>query len=1274
MDIIKARTAIDQAIQNGSALYISYRNNQGNTSSRVISPIQWANDYVFLAYCHAAQEKRHFKISNILELEFFDTLEEALEYQKNLTIESFHQLDSYPIPSRNLQSRKDSISSPKSPPIFSRVTKDDEWSRLLKYYSECLTREHRQQYVLKPEQLRPSSYTVQETHQFILGKLKLIIQPGKRSDPNPIFEFIQKKYGEFNVKLCLGYPFLVIDKDRVAPLIYAPVEISFGTISNDKEFTLQSEGYEISYAALKSLEMTDEEIETFLEECDQVNIEDQEVALFSLEDLIFNKIAEIYQTPLPRVKERIIPGTIYQSPAFFWVENNIATMNLIRELKDLSNPSHWSTTSLALRQLLNIVPEHDYPSLPEEQVDNGIYVTPINRQQLRAMQSVRKEPIVVVTGPPGTGKSQLVLNLISEAFLKGEKVLFASRNNRAVDVVMSRLQNEIGFQGAVRTGNQINRKAAASQMRTALSKAPNKASSNNHVSEELIRAYFTVRDQFLDSQKKLEQILRLKGLLASYQQERELYLGFLPQELSVIENFVPEYREEETQKLLTAFSNFLEQILKLKEEKSRLETWLNDISRDRHFSLIKDFHRIEDQFGDFGNGFLHSKKFATVDDLIHQIHNWLNSIELIEKESQATIYYAELKRLDKLLAEKLALLPLEWLEYEKFLVKQYSSEEIENLLKETEVLKEWFRNFSSKSLPLSERLLNLLTFGYLFRKKLKLLFYLYEQCHLPIQIHQKPSPENSLQRAQNLIDLLNSAILYKQQREMVETCQVLLGEIRDLRSKIPEAIQYDITKLPSFDFENNDLRIELGKLLKEAENLEEQVQRCVSEINLQIEENGNGFLMLRDLKKQTYDRFPDLWQQQIPANLDQVIAHLTKWHNIVFFWKANYGCQQTSQSLAKLPTEDQARSALNELQGKMLTTSGEILRTKWFERASKLDNEVYQKTSDYITAVEKTADFGDREDYKAYKATERENFIAASQMFPIWATTNLAARTNFPLESGLFDLVIIDEASQCDFASALPLLFRGKKIVIIGDPNQLRHVATLSKESDRELTQKFGVGFDAFSYNSCSLFDIALRSCGSQPGVLLLDEHYRSDARIINFSNQEFYDNKLKIRTDLTKRNVRKTFLNQFGGMFWLHTRGQVSYPPNGSCCNETEAEYIMSLLPQLFEALERLEMGNSSIGIVTPFRAQEERIRNLIQSHYGITDKITVGTAHKFQGDEKDFMIFSTVIGEGTKEGTLSWLDQTRNLLNVAVTRARVTLIVVGDVNFCLELNEGHC
>ncbi len=1273
MDITNARAAINQAIQNSGGLFIIYTNNQGTTSFRVIAPLQWVNDSVFRAYCYTKQQELSFKLSNIQRFQLFDSVEEALQYQNSLVPSEDSPIEAYPIPSRPANRLGTSGSQNKFTSMVSQVKTSDEWSRLLQYYAECLSREFRQQYILKSSGLMAYTSLSDELSPFMLGKTKLSIKAGDRFNPNPIFRFIAEHAREFDRKLCLGYPFLVIDKDKIAPLIYAPLEISV----NENEFSLQSEGYEVSYAAFKSIEMTDEEIEAFLEECDQVSSQDRSQALSSLKTLILSKITDIYQTELPRVKNRTTPSTIYDVPAFFWVGSNLATTGLIRELKELAAASYWQDSPSSLKQMLSIVPQHEYPTVTKGNEDKDIYVTPINRQQLRALHSVRAEPVVVVTGPPGTGKSQLVLNLLADAVLRGDKVLFASRNNRAVDVVMNRLQNEIKFQGAVRTGNQSNRRNAVSQMRDALNKAAIKSGRTSPSSEEITNDYFNTRKQVAEAQEKLEKIRILKGLFDSYKQEREQYLSFLPEELSQIEHLPPTYQTTEAQNLLHQLSDFLEQTLKLKEEQTKIETQLSNVVQigNASFPLIQECYRIEDQFGDFGDGFLHNRGTKTAHSLFEHIQNWLDFIELVESEARAIALADRIKHLNKELSHHQSLIPAELDGQEKSIAAQFSEQQIIAQINECQILEQWFQDLSTKALPFSERLINFISFGAIFRKKIKLLFSIYEQFRLPIQVHRKPTAESSIQRTQGLRHLLISAKLYQERAQAIVDSNALLESIQQLRSALPIALQNDMGKMQQYEFDNSSLRAELKKLRQQAAEHKRQIDELVAHINRKIDENEDGIRMLRDFKKETKDRFPQLWHLETPIEIEALIGHITTWRNIVCFWIADYGYQHTSRELEKLPSEEQAQNHLKQMEAKMLTISGQILRTKWIEQAQKLDNEIYQKVSDYIAAVEKTSGGEEsNENYIAYKAKEKENFIAASQMFPIWATTNLTARTNFPLKSGLFDLVILDEASQCDFASALPLLFRGKKIVIIGDPNQLRHVATLSKDADRELSQKYGVGLDAFSYNSYSLFDVALRSCGSHPGVLLLNEHYRSDSRIIGFSNQEFYDNKLIIRTDLSQRNIPKTFLNQFGGIFWLHTNGEVMYPSNGSLYNGSEIDFIQLVLPQLMEALDRHGLGKASIGIVTPFRAQEEKIKNQVIAQFGLDERITVGTAHKFQGDEKDFMIFSTVVGEGTKDGTINWLENTRNLLNVAVTRARICLLVVGDFNFCMELDDGHC
>ena len=58
------------------------------------------------------------------------------------------------------------------------------------------------------------------------------------------------------------------------------------------------------------------------------------------------------------------------------------------------------------------------------------------------------------------------------------------------------------------------------------------------------------------------------------------------------------------------------------------------------------------------------------------------------------------------------------------------------------------------------------------------------------------------------------------------------------------------------------------------------------------------------------------------------------------------------------------------------------------------------------------------------------------------AVTSLSARGRIPLQTAFFDMLVVDEASQCDIASVLPLLDRARNVVVIGDPMQLRHIST----------------------------------------------------------------------------------------------------------------------------------------------------------------------------------------------------------------------------------------
>ena len=281
------------------------------------------------------------------------------------------------------------------------------------------------------------------------------------------------------------------------------------------------------------------------------------------------------------------------------------------------------------------------------------------------------------------------------------------------------------------------------------------------------------------------------------------------------------------------------------------------------------------------------------------------------------------------------------------------------------------------------------------------------------------------------------------------------------------------------------------------------------------------------------------------------------------------------------------------------------------------------------------------------------------------AVTLLSAKGRIPFEPGCFDMLVIDEASQCDIASAIPLLYRAKKAVIIGDMNQLSHVSTLPKRRDQELLRKYKIDDFSWLYSVSSLFALAQSRAGSE-NVVKLKEHHRSHGDIIEFSNKEFYGGDL---ITATKYDSFKLPMKEQPGVRWIDISGVTRRPHNGGAYNEIEAVEVVNELKRL----DSVKYGGS-VGVIAPFRAQAEHIRKLLEREEEVYERLVVrnsleiNTVHQFQGDERDVIIFSPTISERATDGSLYFLKENGNLFNVAITRARSILTVIGDKEFCAK------
>ncbi len=291
------------------------------------------------------------------------------------------------------------------------------------------------------------------------------------------------------------------------------------------------------------------------------------------------------------------------------------------------------------------------------------------------------------------------------------------------------------------------------------------------------------------------------------------------------------------------------------------------------------------------------------------------------------------------------------------------------------------------------------------------------------------------------------------------------------------------------------------------------------------------------------------------------------------------------------------------------------------------------------------------------RVLETEDFKPLLEAFPCWCVTTYAVSGSLPMKPGLFDVVIIDEASQCDIASCFPILYRAKKAVIVGDDKQLPHLSFLEKAKEQSFMSQYGIG-DKYQlmwrFRTNSMFDLA-NYYSMHP--VLLDEHFRSLPPIINYSNKEFYGNRIKVmrRNDNSIKALEAVIVPD----------GKVDFDATR---NLPEIEALVKRLHEIVIEDERgantkRPWGDKpvSIGIISPFRAQVEQLKisvsKVLSEHMMEKHQIEIGTAHTFQGDERDIMLISWAYADNSFPQSLVFL-QKPNLFNVAITRARYQTI----------------
>jgi hypothetical protein len=288
------------------------------------------------------------------------------------------------------------------------------------------------------------------------------------------------------------------------------------------------------------------------------------------------------------------------------------------------------------------------------------------------------------------------------------------------------------------------------------------------------------------------------------------------------------------------------------------------------------------------------------------------------------------------------------------------------------------------------------------------------------------------------------------------------------------------------------------------------------------------------------------------------------------------------------------------------------------------------------------------EQVKAFNLYTRDedNLKKLLRVFPIILTSCVSANKLFGREP-VFDMVIIDEASQCNTAIALLPVMRGESLMLVGDPQQLNPVVLLTEANNRILRQRFKVA-DEYDYIRNSVYKTFL-ACDSVSDEVLLSYHYRCHPKIIQFNNKKYYNNRLNVRSSAKSDRP----------LIFAETNDS---KPDQRNTAPLEAERVVELVKR---------NRDKKIGIITPFVNQKQMIQHMLREN-NIAD-VPCGTVHAFQGDEKDIILFSLALTSKTSNSTYKWLKSNRELINVAVSRAKEQLVLVANSEQLNRLHAGQ-
>ena len=895
-------------------------------------------------------------------------------------------------------------------------------------------------------------------------------------------------------------------------------------------------------------------------------------------------------------------------------------------------------------------------------------IFPIDASQESVLKAVRAGQSLVVEGPPGTGKSQLISNLVTDYISRGKKVLVVSQKRAALDVVYKRLE-EKGF------GDFL---ALVHDFRS------DRKNLFRHIAVQIgsIEQY-QEQNRSIDAIQLERKFLQLSRLIDSHE---EYFLGFKIALFNTEECGLPI-------KELYLQSGVHAKGFDLTQHYKRFPSHrLNDFLRD-----FKEFAVYYRKFQGMDSFWLHRNDFSAFSPII--LSRMMEILDDIQQEKiQWQIGFAASSGLDN----GVLLQILEQKEKLDSLVRLLFSEEIRGLflrLKEEDSsafdLEWWEQKNRQIKLLLQEEGIEwssgdeeadeLLDLSLQYRENLKNTWkgFLrsfwrkkFEKIDALLQVNQLERNISGLdlliKRLENRINLnhhysiLSNKAWLRLPKKPFDFIQFnhfsnvythamqavsLWNEWQELRTFF-ETTAREKSQLP-------DLLIATAQMAFSLEKKFPHWQIYFSKIQLHHFLTAPNDTLISDTKKQlplvldeliAFDRLQRKLNSEDKEVMEKLLYHYqgeSVTEIVKYFeegwrksWIAHIEAKYPVLAEVSTPNFENRQQEFMEAVREKWTLSRHLAELKLKEQTFK--DLVYNRLNNRVTYRELLHQVIKKKRIWTVRMLVENFREEVFRLLPCWLASPETVSAIFPLQQS-FDLVIFDESSQCYVERGLPSMLRGKQLVIAGDSQQLQPYDLYQVRYEDEE--------EGLAFETDSLLDLA----SSYFSKYWLEGHYRSaQMPLIHFSNQRFYGGKLKMLPELKILNAGENpfTLAKVDGVWQNQT-------------NLIEAEEVVNQV----KFIQHLK-PSCKIGVITFNFFQMELIQELLEKDPEVKiAKVEVKNIENVQGDEFDWVVFSIGYARNKSGKLIANFGQLSkkgggNKLNVAITRARKNITLVTSLS----------